>query len=173
MISLPESITIYPQRQSDPAYLLCWIPARAYRRVVRTKVRRAELRKLYPQGVEIELSDEGLEETGVALPVEPERLRQAYLDLARAGLLPESGLVGLEALQAYLEEARQRPRPELTAALADQLEHMEELGEDDLMRRIAQGPPMSEGEDPADAYRRLAAPQPGQDEEADEIEAGG
>ena len=64
MIKLPDAIVVYPQKKSVPGYLLCWIPAKEYQGVVRSSKKRGELARLYPNGLEVELSQEGLKDAG-------------------------------------------------------------------------------------------------------------
>ena len=155
MIKLPDAIVIYPQKKSVPDYLLCWIPANEYRRVVQKPEKRAELEKLYPRGIEIELSEEGLQETGISLEVTPEQLQQAYLELLEEDLVPDTGMVELSALKEYLDEKERRSREELSSGLTDRMGRFEELDEGDLLRKIRTPPPMSEGDEPWQVYRRL------------------
>jgi hypothetical protein len=164
MIELPDVIVIYPLRKSVPSYLLCWIPAKEYERVVADTDKRRELGRLEPGGIEIELSDDGLNEAGVALDVPPERLRRAYLDLLKEDLVPETGMVELASLKEYLGEEESRTREEIVAELVEQRSRFEELDEGDLFRKIASPPPMTAGDKASKVYRRLDVKQRPTDE---------
>lgn len=159
MIKLPTTIVIYPQRQSAPDYLLCWIPASEYGRMIKKRSKKSFLKKLYPQGIEIELSDEGLQEYGIDLGAGPEQLRQAYLGLNAAGVLPESGMVELDTLQGILAEEPDGPQLELAAAEAGAVDYVESLDRRGLLGKLRAGPPMTAGQEPTDVYRRLDATQ--------------
>jgi len=155
MISLPDAIVIYPQKKNVPGYLLCWIPSKDYQNVVEDQNKRAELAKFYPRGIEIELSEEGLGDAGITLGIPPEQLQRAFLDLLETNLVPDTGMVELASLQHYLDEGKDRTRDELTAELAEKLPLFEELDEDDLLRKIVSAPPMTEGDEARQVYRRL------------------
>jgi hypothetical protein len=155
MIELPDAIVIYPQKKSVPGYLLCWVPANKYQRVVVNTEKRNQLEKLYPRGIEIELSEDGLKDAGIALEVTPERLQQAYLDLLGEDLVPDTGMVELASLKEYLGEENSRSRDEIVAELMSQKARFEELDEGDLFLKIASPPPMTDGDEARQVYRRL------------------
>lgn len=163
MIKLPESIVIYPQKKSVPGYLLCWIPAGEYGTAVVDAEKRSDHERLDPQGIEIELSEEGLEEAGVKLDATPDELRRAYLALWKGKLVPESGMVELASLQEYLKEEG-RSLEEVADEDAEAMFSFDMPGEEggrrgvrrrELLSKIASPPPMSEGDDASQVYRRL------------------
>lgn len=155
MISLPNAIVIYPQKKSDPSYLLCWIPVREYQRVVLKPEKRAELEKLYPQGIEIELTEDSLKEAGIALEVTPQQLQRAYLDLLALNLLPGTGMVELASLNDYLVHEQDTPLEELAFSSTVRGGTVDGLAEGDLLRKITAVPPMTEGDEAGQVYRRL------------------
>jgi len=155
VIKLPDAIVIYPQKKRVPSYLLCWIPAKEYQGVVRSSKKRDELARLYPNGVEVELSQDGLKDAGISLRIKPTQLKRAYLELLAEGLIPETGVVELGSLKAYLDEKRGRSRKELTAELKEKRGRLDELEEGDLLRKITSPPPMTKGEEAEKIYRRL------------------
>lgn len=165
MIRLPNVIVIYPQRKSDPGYLLCWIPAREYDGVVEDPEARGDLAQYHPRGVEVELSPEGLEEYGIDLQTDPDRLREAYRELLVEDMVPASGMVELEALQEALDRGEAAAPGATSFGLSEWMSQLEE--EDHLLRRMVTPPPMTEGEEPGQVYRRLfgqGSPSDGEEE---------
>jgi hypothetical protein len=161
MIKIPKAIVIYPQKKDVPGYLLCWIPAREYQRVVVGQEKRRELEKLYPQGIEVELSKDSLLEASIVLEVAPQQLRRAYLDLYELNLVPDSGLVELASLKEYLDQEQTHSRQKPAAKSVDQLARFDQLVQSGLQRKIASAPPMTEGDEEGQVYRRLDVEQRG------------
>lgn len=155
MISLPDAIVIYPEKISVPGYLLCWVPAREYNRVALSPEAAASLEKYTPKGVEFELSEDGLEEHEIDLGTPPAELRQAYLDLHSENLLPENGMVTLEALEAYRAAQQGRSKEEVTADLMGAPGTLQGPGENELLSKLLSPPPMTEGQQASQVYRRL------------------
>ncbi len=156
MIKLPAAIVIYPQEKKRPGYLLCWIPAKDYKQVAKNKLSRENLSKYYPEGIEVELSTDGFNEFGIKLSCLPEKLRKAYLDLAGKNLLPESGMIEETSLAAYLSGKK---GDQTGAAVAKPVEGT--LGRDVLTEsaatpKIFGAPPMTDGEDAIQVFRRLS-----------------
>lgn len=117
--------------------------------------KRSQLEKLYPRGIEIELTEDGLKDAGITLEITPERLQQAYLDLLGEDLVPDTGMVELTSLNEYLGEEHNRSRDEIVADLVSQKARFDELDEGDLFRKIASPPPMTDGDEAGQVYRRL------------------
>jgi hypothetical protein len=158
MIKLPNVIVIYPQKKSVPGYLLCWIPAEEYATAVVDAEKRSDHERLDPQGIEIELSEEGLEEAGVKLDATPDELRRAYLVLWEGEVVPESGMVELVSLQGYLKEEGRY----LEEAAGEEAEAMFSFDtgrsrprRNELLSKFVSAPPMTEGDDASQVYRRL------------------
>jgi hypothetical protein len=155
MISLPDAIVIYPEKIQVPEYLLCWVPAREFGRVAANTAARENLEKLTPRGIEVELSTDGLEQHGLDLGTPPDALRQAYLDLHDENLLPEDGMVTLDALDAYLETRQDRSKEAVTAELMGAPGTLAGPGENPLLDKLLSPPPMTAGQHPGQVYRRL------------------
>jgi hypothetical protein len=153
MIKLPNVIVIYPQKKSVPGYLLCWIPTGAYGTAVVDAEKREDHERLDPQGIEIELSKEGLEEAGVELDATPDELRRAYLALWEGDLLPESGMVELASLLKFLKD-EDRYLDEGEAMFSFDTGRSG-LDHSSFLRQITSPPPMTEGDDASQVYRRL------------------
>jgi hypothetical protein len=126
--------------------------------VVSSAEARAELEELHPDGIEIELSEEALAEEGINLGVKPERLQDAYLELSAQALLPASGMVELVALEAYLDAALARETPEDFPDLTKGVTLPADAAAADLLRKIRSEPPMTEGQQAGEVYRRLNRP---------------
>lgn len=163
MISLPDAIVIYPEKIQVPGYLLCWVPAREFGRAAVNAAAEETLAKLTPRGIEVELSAAGLEEHGLDLGTPPAELRQAYLDLHAENLLPEDGMVTLEALEAYLEARQGRSKEEVTSELMGGFSPLQGPGEDTLLGKLLSPPPMTAGQQAGQVYRRLNPEQAGPD----------
>jgi len=159
MIKLPKTIAIYPQKHTKPDYLLCWIPSDRYQDVAINLEAEEELNRFYPNGVEIELSEAGLQEFGVNLHAPQEELRLAYLELYAEGMLPDTGMIEIEILERYMADKEAgRSIEEITSpAPPDTLSFG--IGEVDLLSRIKEGPEMTGDEDSLDLFQRLAVRQ--------------
>jgi hypothetical protein len=158
MIKLPDAIVVYPQKVHKPNYLLCWIPAKYYSQVAKTKEARETLFQYYPNGIEVELSADGLKEAGIKLSRTPNQLGQAYTELFGEGLIPESGMVEVANLDSYIGQKQGRSKKEAVAELAENKNVIPMLAANNLMRKIASPPPMTEGEEAKQVYQRLSAP---------------
>jgi hypothetical protein len=159
MIKLPKKITIYPQKRNNPDYLLCWIPPGSYAEVARDPEVLEELQNYYPNGIEIELSEDGLEEMGMELDVKPDKLKQAFLELNEQGALPESGMIELEILEEYIAERETgRSLEEITAPMSpDSISFG--ISQDALVNKMQSGPEMTGGEDPQELFKRISVRQ--------------
>jgi hypothetical protein len=159
MIKLPKVIAIYPQKKTKPDYLLCWIPADSYHEIATDAEVEAELKKFYPNGIEIELSEAGLGEIGVRLETPLEDLRQAYLELFAEGMLPESGMIEIDILQQYMADKETgRSIEELTRSAEPETLSFG-IPESDWLSKIKEGPEMTGGEDSQDLFQQLSVRQ--------------
>jgi len=159
MIKLPKKIVIYPQKRTNPDYLLCWVPANAYQEVAINQEVQEELESDYPSGIEVELSDDGLEEFGILFESSPDELRQAYLELNGQDVLPQSGMIEVESLQKYIkergggrsiEEITQPAPPEsLSFGMTDS----------DPLHNLKEDPEMVGDEDPQNMFQRFSVRQ--------------
>ena len=158
MIQLPKEMAIYPQSRHNPGYLLCWIPPQDYARLASDPAARQELEQFHPNGIEIPLTEEALQDSGVHLPVALSAIQQAYLALLQNGTLPEPGMVKAGYLMEIAERSVQADLP---------LDEMGALSMDssspELQRayaRIQESPEMVGDETAADVFQRLSAGQP-------------
>ena len=93
MLKQPDRIVIYPQRESNPDYLYCWIPPKYFGFVAGgSKKIEAELEDYYPMGIEAEFSQEGFYEYNLSLPAhyEIKALHEAYGELHKTGMLKKA-----------------------------------------------------------------------------------
>lgn len=159
MIKLPKTIAIYPQKLSKPDYLLCWIPADSYHEVATDAGTEEELKKFYPNGIEIELSEAGLGEIGVRLETPLEDLHLAYLELFAQGLLPDSGMIEIDVLEQYMADKETgRSIDEITRSAEPETLSFG-IPESDWLSKIKEGPEMSGEEDSQDLFQKLSVRQ--------------
>ena len=159
MIKLPKKIVIYPQKRSKPDYLLCWIPTDGFAQVAMNQETREELETDYPNGLEVELSEDGLEEFGIQFAASPEELRQAYLELNDQAVLPESGMIEVASLEKFIRErSGGRSIEEIT-----QPAPLEALSfgvtESNPLQYLKEGPEMVGDEDPQNMFQRFSVRQ--------------
>jgi hypothetical protein len=159
MIKLPKKIVIYPQKRSKPDYLLCWVPANAYKDVATNQEVQDELESDYPSGIEIELSEDGLEEFGIQFESSPDELRQAYLELNEQDLLPQSGMIEVDSLERIIgERGSGRSIEEITQP--SPLETLSfGMAESDPLQNLKEGPEMVGEEDSQNMFQRLSVRQ--------------
>ena len=159
MIKLPKKIVIYPQKRSKPDYLLCWIPSDRYQDVAINAEAEGELKSDYPNGIEIELSEDGLQEFGIQLNASPEKLRQAYLELNSEDALPKSGMIEAAMLKKIIEEREAgRSIEEITKPpQPDALSF--DVTESNPLHLLKDGPEMIGDEDPQELFQRLSVRQ--------------
>jgi hypothetical protein len=159
MIKLPKKIVIYPQKRSKPDYLLCWIPADSYEHVASNQDVQEELTNDYPSGIEVELSEDGMEEFGIQFESSPDELRRAYLELNEEDLLPQSGMIEVDFLVKYIDErSGGRSIEEITQpAPAEALSFG--VAESDPLQKLKEGPEMVGDEDPQNMFQRFSVRQ--------------
>ena len=159
MIKLPKKIAIYPQKLNNPDYLLCWISPDAYKDVSNSPEVEEELESFYPNGIEIELSEDGLEEFGIKLDTAHEKLNHAYLELNEQGALPDSGMVEVEILEEFIAEREAgRSLEELTSPVQPDSVSFG-ISEDELLHKMQSGPEMIGDEDSQDLFQRISVRQ--------------
>lgn len=159
MIKLPKKIVIYPQKKSKPDYLLCWIPAGSYEMVAINQEVQKELESYYPDGLEVELSEDGLDEFEIQFEYSPKELRQAYLELHDQELLPESGMVEVESLENFIgERSGGRSIEEITQPSAPETLSFG-VTESDPLQNLKEGPEMVGDEDSQNMFQRFAVRQ--------------
>ena len=159
MIKLPKKIVIYPQKKSKPEYLLCWIPAEYYEQLVFDQDDKEELEGDYPSGIEVELSEDGLEEYSIQFGTSSEELRRAYLELFEQDVLPESGMIEVESLERYIGERSggrsieeiTQPSPPETLSFG--------VTESDPLKHLKDGPEMVGDEESQNMFQRFSVRQ--------------
>lgn len=149
-IRLPTERAYYLASAGEPDRLLCWIPREELEAMVEADEADSQALEDYPGGLEVDVSPEALDEAGIRLGVDPDRIRAAYALVAEKGKVPESGRVlgsDLEDLAAQLQ-----PAADGTVSYAADV--------------VIGDVPMSDGEEPLAVFQKLAAPG-GADEDAD------
>ena len=58
-----------------------------------------EMKKYYPDGIEIEVSDEGFAEHKINMEMKPEKLKKAYHNLVKQNSIPKSGMVDGQSMK--------------------------------------------------------------------------
>jgi hypothetical protein len=104
-IRMPKVRAYYAASANEPDDLLCWIPADELARLVEQAKAEPDVLEYHPDGLEVEVSEQGLEEHGLELGARPEALRRAYRALKKAHTLPESGMVEATSLESIAQEA--------------------------------------------------------------------
>lgn len=110
-IRIPTSRAYYPASRNEPEQLLCWIPARELAQLAAEGRIQTGLLEDYPSGLEVPVTRRGFGEFALDLGIEPEVLSRAYLDLHRAGALPESGYVAGAELERVAAPAHPTAAP--------------------------------------------------------------
>jgi len=108
-IRVPTERTYYQSSPIEPDYLLCWIPREELEDMVRKGEAVKDVLKNYPYGLEIEVSEEALEEVGIKLNISPDSIRKAYTLLREENCLDKSGYVRGKALERFVEYMEMRP----------------------------------------------------------------
>ncbi|MCO5199452.1 MAG: hypothetical protein M9941_17045 [Anaerolineae bacterium] len=104
MIKLPAEIVYYAEPYRSIETLLCWIPSAAYPTVAADDAALTQLRRFYPDGVELRVDREELAEMGVELNAYERDLVGAYQWLRDNGRLPQSGMVTAQELEPLAQE---------------------------------------------------------------------
>ncbi|MBN1148935.1 MAG: hypothetical protein JXA78_16865 [Anaerolineales bacterium] len=174
MIKLPNEMAIYPQSRHNPGYLLCWIPPQAYVHLASGPAARHELERFHPNGIEIPLTEEALQDNGIHLPVALSAIRKAYQTLLENGTLPEPGMVkgnDLMNIAMQMQIGQQWMPKNLPLDEAAGAPSLEAISPDlqQALSHIEAPPEMVGDENAADVFQRLSAGQP---EESDEEKGG-
>jgi hypothetical protein len=105
----------------------------------------------FPDGLEVEVTSEGLGEFGLDLGIDPEAVRAVYRHLAEAGKVPESGVVDGAALEQValevMEGEEEAPPRTFGPESLDRISGIEE-------RQLPE-PEMTDGEEPTSFLREL------------------
>lgn len=157
MLKQPDRIVIYPQRDSNPDYLLCWIPPGNFTDVSGGSPETvSELKEYYPTGIETEFSLDGFDEFGISLAYDLEKLREAYLTLSKAGLFIESNFVDIKRLQDYVDKKDDQNIKDLIEKFSNEEITLDDLKEEPLFRRLLEEPKTKGNEDPGEAFQKLS-----------------
>jgi hypothetical protein len=141
-ISIPKVRAYYAASPNEPEYLLCWIPAGELAQLASQGRVRPDILEYYPTGLEVEVSQQGLDEFELDLGASPEALRQAFKSLRKMGALPESGMVEAASLEQMIQNGAGAAGP-LEAALPF------------VAGGKLPGPEMTDGEDPRTVMQQL------------------
>jgi hypothetical protein len=143
-IRMPKVRAYYSASQSEPEWLLGWIPPDDLAQLASQGRVRPDIVDDYVNGLEVEVTRQGFEEFGLDLDVSPDSLREAYARMREADGLPESGIVVADQLEAVAKEAS-RPVSFGLAPAPPLLERVEKLPE----------PEWTEGDDARAVMRQL------------------
>lgn len=157
MLKQPDRIVIYPQKDSKPDYLLCWIPPGYFAFVSRDNTEtESELKEYYPTGIETEFSQEGFDEFGISFPYDLNALREAYLELSKAGMFDEVDFVDLKRLQKYVAEKDNNKIQELVEQLSDKDIALEEVKQEPILGKLLEEPKRKGSQDPGEAFQQMS-----------------
>jgi len=157
MLKQPDKIVIYPQKDSKPDYLLCWIPPGNFGLVSGNDPEiENELHEYYPTGIETEFSQDGFDEYGISLPYDLDPLREAYLELRDAGMFKELDFVDLKRLQKFVGEKDNQQIQETVQKLSDQEINLEDLKEEPILGKLLEETKTKGSEDPGEAFQKLS-----------------
>jgi hypothetical protein len=114
-IRVPKTIAFYGSLRSEPKEVFCWIPESEFDSMIKKQKVPADIRRFYPDGLEIPVSKEAFDMEGINLGVAPEMICQVYKELRQENLLYESGIVDgniliqlIQQLTAIAEETPQK-----------------------------------------------------------------
>ncbi len=80
-ISLPDERTYYAASRNEPHRLMCWIPYRELQAMVNEGKASDQVLEDYPDGLEIEVTDEAFSEAGIDIGLSPDLLLRGYKEL--------------------------------------------------------------------------------------------
>ena len=157
MIELPDESVVYPQKKENPDYLLVWIPASEFQNVTAGDAdKAAELAMFYPQGVEAELTQEGLSDLGLTLDADISSLGESYRELHAAGLFAQDEMVKLTSLMDYSKTKNDEAVRTTLADLAKGDISIDQVkAQPGTMGQLLEPPKRNEGDDPEAAYKKL------------------
>lgn len=99
-IRTPAKRAYYPSSPNEITRLLCWIPREVMQQMVLKGQAPASLLEDYPDGLELEVTEETFTEFGIKLDMSPVQIKRAYVKLLVNKSLPPSGMVDGMALEA-------------------------------------------------------------------------
>jgi len=103
-ISTPKKRAYYAASENEQDEVLCWIPEEELARMARFGQIAPDVLEDYPDGLEIEVSQEAFDEFEIDLGIRPEAIKQAYAYYRKRGELPESGVVDGATLESRAQE---------------------------------------------------------------------
>ncbi len=157
MLKQPDRIVIYPQRDSKPDYLLCWIPPGNFIDVSGGDPDTlSELQEYYPSGIETEFSQEGFDEFGIIFPLDLNELRAAYTRLSDSGIITEINFVDIKRLQDYVDKKDDPNIQELVKKFSNQEISLDEIKKNPIFKKILEAPKSRGEEDPGEAFQKLS-----------------
>lgn len=159
MLKQPDRLVIYPQKDSKPDYLLCWIPPSNFGFVSGGSAEtEAELEAYYPDGIEVEFTQDGLDEYGISLPdsYDLDALRKAFMYLNEIKCFEEVNFINLKGLQKYVLEQDDKEIKNLLEKFADGKIKLDDLKKNEILRRLLEEPKSKGKEDPGEAFQRLS-----------------
>jgi len=157
MLKQPDRIVIYPQRDSSPDYLLCWIPPGNFTDVSGGSPEVvSELEEYYPTGFETEFSQDGFDEFGISLTYDLEELRGTFLTLSDAGIFAEVDFVDIEKLQDYVDNKNDPTISDLIKQYSNEEITIDDLKSDPILRRLLEKPKTKGHEEPGEAFQKLS-----------------
>ncbi len=115
-LKLPGTRSYHSASPNEPEWLMCWIPRGNLAELVGQNRVRHDIRRHFPQGLEVEVSEDAFAKIGLDLGIHPDLLVRTYLDLREAGRLHPSGVVQAKSLEGL---ARRLQTDELRERLKD------------------------------------------------------
>ena len=150
-ISVPRKRAYYPASPDEQDRLLLWIPKDELEGMVEEDLMPESILEDFPDGLEVEVTPEAINELGLDLGLSPEAVRAVYAHLSERGQVPQSGVVDGAALEqaarAMVESDEEAPPPMFTPEF---LERASRIGERELPE-----PEMTDGEEATTFLRRL------------------
>lgn len=142
-IRVPKERAYYTASANEPEKLLCWLPPEDLADLVSQGKVQEDILEYYPNGLEVRVSREGLDEFKLDLGATPEELQEAYKSWRKEHGQAESRMVKA----TILEEMAQSP------AKARDLDKFPFAS---ALVAKASEPDMTEGEDPRSVMQRLS-----------------
>ena len=139
-IRVPTERTYYQSSPTEPDRILYWIPRKDLEGMVRTGEAGEYVLDNYPDGLEVEVSKEALEDAGIKLNISPENICKAYALLKKLGDLPDDGYVKGEDLENFAKLRAVNRVSTVSSSI-----------------RKPGKPKMSDGEEPSVIFQRLVA----------------
>ena len=157
MLKQPDRIVIYPQRDSRPDYLLCWIPPGNFVDVSGGDPDiLSELQEYYPTGIETEFSQEGFDEFGIKFPLDLNQLRGAYSTLSDSGIISDVHFIDINRLQDYVDKKDDQKIQELVEKFSRQEISLTEIKKNPIFKKLLETPKSRGEEDPGEAFQKLS-----------------